>query len=230
METRSLEITWSSLWRVFAIILLIWLLFLARNVFWAVILAVVISSAMDPPVTWLERKRIPRILGTLGLFVMLVLVIALVAYTIVPLAIFEVNNLLANLNKASGAIFDILQSSQAIEALNKTLNQLSNALISGNISLADIVSNFLGGAFLALSVFVLSFYLTLGKDGVEKFLLAILPATYEAPVLNTYGIVRRKIGRWLEGQVFLSLAMGILVFMGLWLLGVKYSLTLGILD
>ena len=65
---------------------------------------------------------------------------------------------------------------------------------------------------------MLSFYLTLGKDGVEKFLIAVLPTTYEDQVLSLYGNVRRKIGRWLEGQVFLSLGMGVLVFVGLWLL------------
>lgn len=210
-------------------ILLVSLLYIARDVFIAVVLAIIISTALDQPVSFLERKRIPRVLGTLGLFVLLVLVIALVAYTVVPLAIFEVNQLLSNLNKASGTIFDILQSSQAIEALNKSLNQLSNALISGTTSLVDITSGFLGGAILALSVFVLSFYLTIGKDGVEKFLLAILPQTYEAQVLSVFTAVRRKIGNWFEGQIFLSMAMGLLVFLGLWILGVKYSLTLGIL-
>lgn len=226
---EKVEISWGSLWRVLVVIIAAWALFLARDVLVAVGLAIIISSAFDPPVSYLERQRIPRILGTLGLFLITVLIIALVAYTIVPLAIFEVNNLLANLNKASGAVFDILQSSQVIETLNQSLSHLSNALIAGNISLADIVSNFLGGAFLALSVFVLSFYLTLGKDGVEKFLTAVLPAAYEDQVLSIYTSVRRKIGRWFEGQVFLSLAMGVLVFLGLWLLGVKYSLTLGIL-
>jgi len=226
---KGFEINWTSLWRVLIAIIFAWFLFLSRDVLVAVFLAIIISSAMDPPVSWLEKKRIPRILGTLGIFLIAVLVIALIAYTIVPLAIFEINNLLTNLNKASGAIFDILQSSEVIEALNKSLTQISNALIAGNISLADIVSNFLGGAFLALSVFVLSFYLTLGKDGVEKFLIAVLPATHEDQVVSLYAIVRRKIGRWLEGQIFLSMAMGVLVFLGLWLLGVKYSLTLGIL-
>ncbi len=226
---EKFEISWNSLWRVFLAIVVAWVAYLARDVFVAVILAIIISSAMDPPVSWLEKKRLPRLLGTFGLFLTAILIVALIAYTIVPLAIFEINNLLSNFNKASGAIFDILQSSKAIDALNKSLSQLSNALIAGNLSLADIVSNFLGGAFLALSVFMLSFYLTLGKDGVEKFLIAVLPTTYEDQVLSLYGNVRRKIGRWLEGQVFLSLGMGVLVFVGLWLLGVKYSLTLGIL-
>lgn len=229
MDPKSIDITWGGIWKLFIAFLLVTVLYLAKDVFLSVVLAIVISSALDQPVTFLEKKGIPRILGTLSIFLVMVMVIALIAYTIVPLAIFEINNLLSNLNKASGSVFEILQSSQVIETLNKSLDQLSNALISGSISLADIVSNFLGGAFLALSVFVLSFYLTLGKDGVEKFLLAVLPTAYEEQVLDVYINVRRKIGRWLEGQVFLSLGMGVLVFLGLWLLGVKYSLTLGIL-
>lgn len=206
-----------------------WVLFLARDVFLSVVMAVVISSALDPTVSFLERKRIPRIIGTIAIFLLAMLVIALIVYTVVPLAIFEINQLLGKLSKASGTVFDILQSSQAIESINKSLNGLSNALISGSTSLVDISAGFLGGAFLALSVFMLSFYLTVGRDGVEKFLLAIMPQAYEAQVLTIYSTVRRKIGHWLEGQIFLSLGMGLMVFLGLWLLGVKYSLTLGIL-
>lgn len=229
MELRTVEITWGGIWKIFVAMLAGWLLYMASDVALAVVLAVIISAALDHPVSFLERKRIPRVIGTLGLFIAIALAIALVAYTIVPLAIFEMNHLLASINKASGALFDILQSSQAIEALNQGLNQLSNALIAGNISLADIVSRFFGGAFLALSVFVLSFYLTLGRDGVEKFLIAILPQTYEMEVVNVYTKVRIKIGRWLSGQLVLSFAMGVLVFLGLWILDVKYSLILGIL-
>lgn len=226
---KGFEITWGSLWRVFLMLLFAWVLFLARDVFISVVVAIIISSALDPPVSFLERKKIPRVIGTIALFLLAALIVALVAYTVVPLAIFEINQLLSKLSTASGTVFDILQSSQAIEAINKSLNSLSNALISGNTSLVDISAGFVGGAFLALSVFVLSFYLTVGKDGVEKFMLAIMPQAYEAHILSLYLTVRRKIGHWLEGQVFLSLGMGLMVFVGLWLLGVKYSLTLGIL-
>jgi len=225
----KIDITWEGLWRIFVVVLAAWVLFLARDVVLAVVLAIVVSAALDQPVSFLEKKKVPRIISTLGLFILIGLAVALVAYTVVPLAIFELNHLLGSLNKSSGAIFDILQSSEAIDALNKGLNQLSNALIAGSVSLADIVSHFFGGAFLALSIFVLSFYLTLGKDGVEQFLVAILPQAHEAEVVKVYTRVRIKIGRWLEGQLLLSLGMGVLVFLGLWLLDVRYSLILGIL-
>ena len=116
-----------------------------------------------------------------------------------------------------------------MDAINEGLGRVTNVLISGSQSFLDIISRFFGGIALTASVFVLSFYLTVGKDGVERFLLTILPPTYEARAIELYTKVRRKIGRWLRGQMLLSLVIGITVFFGLWLLGVKYSLILGIL-
>ena len=56
-----------------------------------------------------------------------------------------------------------------------------------------------------------------------------LPPSYEDQFLSIYFRTRYKIGKWLEGQILLSLSMGIVVFIGLSLLGVKYSLVLAIL-
>jgi predicted PurR-regulated permease PerM len=86
----------------------------------------------------------------------------------------------------------------------------------------------LGGLFFAAIVFVISFYLTVGRDGVEKFLITILPYQHHEKVLTIYERVRRKISLWFRGQLLLSLIVGLAVFIGLWILGVKYSLVLGI--
>ena len=83
-------------------------------------LAIIISSAMDPPVSWLES--VYRIWG-LSVCSDHILIVALIAHTIVPLAILKLT-IFINFNKASNAIFDILQSSKAIDALNKSLSQL----------------------------------------------------------------------------------------------------------
>jgi len=39
----------------------------------------------------------------------------------------------------------------------------------------------------------------------------------------------RKVGRWLQGQLLLALTVGLMVFVGLSLLGIKYALVLGII-
>lgn len=229
MDFKELSISWGSLWRAFFVLLLSVILYLAMDVVLALFLAIVISSALDPMVSWLEKKRIPRILSTLTIYILAIFFLALLVYLIVPIALAELNSLIESLGDRLSANPLGINVTEGLEVINKTLNNITNILLSGGRSLVDISSKFLGGLALAASVFVLSFYLTVGKDGTERFLITVLPAVYESKAIEIYDRVRRKIGRWLRGQLLLSVTVGTLVFLGLWLLGVKYSLILGII-
>lgn len=204
------------------------ILFIARDILIALFLALIISAALDPIVSWLEKRKIPRILSTLVLYIILIFLIALIAYVVIPIALAEFNTFLSSLDRYSGTLFDFIDTSGLIDSVNKALGQITNVLLSGSTSLLEIGTKFLGSLTTALSVFVLSFYLTVGKDGVEKFLITILPSAYENKTIDLYYRIKQKIGRWLAGQVVLSFGVGLLVFLGLWVLGVKYSLLLGI--
>jgi len=226
---RGFEVTWTSLWRIVGMLTLIGILYFAMDIWIAVLLSIVISSGLDTSVSWLERKRIPRIVGTLGIFIVVITVIAMILYTVVPLALSELTILLKNVGKLPTPAFSFPEAERVIKLINDSLSQLTNVLLSGSASFIDIVSKFVGGLSLAVAVFVLSFYLTVDRDGVEKFLLAVMPAGYEEKVLEVYFRTRSKIGSWLYGQIFLSLSVGFAVFIGLWFIGVKYSLILGLL-
>lgn len=210
-------------------ILLFGLFYFTRDVLIAVLLAIVISSALDPIVTFLEERKIPRVLGVLGIYILVIAGFALIIYTVVPLALSELNTLISRLTELNVPLLGIEGLSQVVKALNESIGKLANLLISGSTSLLEAISRFLGGLALAVTVFVLSFYLTIDRDGIENFLKTILPPSYEDQVLDIYFRTKRKIGRWLQGQIFLSLSIGMSVFVALWLLDVKYSLILGIL-
>ena len=226
---RGFEITWASLWRIVGMLLLFSVLYFAMDIWIAVLLAIVISSALDPSVSWLEKRRIPRIVSTLGIFILLIFILALILYAVVPIALSEVTVLLKSVGTIDIPALGLQSVSKIIAIINGGLENLTNVLLSGNVSFGSIISQFVGGATLAISTFVLSFYLTVDRDGVEKFLLAVLPPAYEEKILDVYFKTRTKIGSWLYGQIFLSLSIGFSAFIGLWLIGVKYSLVLGIL-
>lgn len=229
MDQKGISISWGSLWRVVAVLALVTVLFIARNILISLFLAIVIASALDPVVTWMEKRRIPRILGTLGIYIVLIFVLALLAYAIIPIALSEFNTFLGGLGKYSGNLFNFIDTSGFIDSINQGLGKITNLLLSGSTSVLEVGSKFLGGLTATVSVFVLSFYLTVGKDGPEKFFLAVLPSVYENKVISLYRRIKKKIGSWLAGQIVLSAAVGLMVFIGLSILGVRYSLILGIL-
>jgi len=210
-------------------VILVSIFYYALDIWVAVFLAIVISSALDASVSWLERKKIPRIVGTLAIYILLVVAIALILYAILPVALAELSSLLKSFGKFDGTALGLEEANKIITVVNESLTRVTNLLLSGNISFVDILSKFIGGVSLAIAVFVLSFYLTVDRDGVEKFLLEVMPAGYEDKVLEVYYRTRVKIGQWLYGQLLLSLSVGTAVFFGLWFIGVKYSLVLGIL-
>jgi predicted PurR-regulated permease PerM len=223
------NITWSGLWRVFFMILLVWVLFVAHSVFIGLFLAIVIAAALDRPVTFLENKRIPRILGTLIIYIILMGVLGLLLYSVIPAVLSELSIALSNLQNRPINIASFIDTNTIIAQINANLGRFAELIFGGANSLLNLSSRFLGGVVFAASVFVFSFYLTVGRDGVEKLLITILPTAYEPRALELYKRVRHKIGRWLQGQLILSVLIGLAVFIGLKLLGVKYSLLLGIL-
>ncbi|MEK7479312.1 MAG: AI-2E family transporter, partial [Patescibacteria group bacterium] len=67
------------------------------------------------------------------------------------------------------------------------------------------------------------------KRGTEHLLRVLLPDFYEEPALRVFERFKKKIRRWLGAQLVLSVVVGFVVGLGLWLLGVRYPLALGIL-
>lgn len=205
-------------------------LYVSRDVLLAGLLAITIASALEPFVSYLERKRIPRIIGTLAIYILTILVIALIIYIVIPILLVEINGILSNSNDLIGSVSTSLGVNPSLfETLTASLNTFTASLLGGKTTLVAILSQLLGGLLLMIIVFVISFYLTIDKGGLERFLTTILPRFYHNRVLQVYERTRHKISHWFSGQIFLSIVMGIAVWLGLWALGVKYSFILGIL-
>jgi len=205
------------------------LVYYLRSVVAIIFLAIFISTALNNVVSRLETLlKLPRILATILVFLSALTIIAFLVYTIVPIAIVELSSFLNNFNGTAAQVFGNDVADKINTLINPGLNNLSNILLSGSASFLDIIGQFVGGAMYFLSVLVISFYLTLSREGVRDFIKAIFPVNLENKVLAFYDKARRKIGRWFNAELLLMIIVGSSVFVGLWLLDVKYSLMLAI--
>lgn len=210
-------------------LLLVVVLILAKEAVIILFLAIVISSALDAPVSYLERKKIPRILGSLMIFFIVLSIFSLVLYTIVPIAFLELKGLLGSFDKLNIPALGDFSTSQLLSQLEEKTGNFAETMLSGSASIFDAIASIFGGAIFVLTTFILSFYLVVSRDGVEKFLRAVLQDAHEKRVVNIYLKARTKLGLWMQGQLILSLIIGLATAFGLWILGVKYSLLLGVL-
>lgn len=221
------EITWASLWRVLIFSVFAVILYLASDILLVLAAAIIFSSALDPFVSFLERKKVYRIIGTLAVFLIVFLFLGLAIYVLTPIFIYEFSQMAGNLDKISSELFGLGIPKNILSKINLSAETVFKFVAARDASFFDAAAGFIGNAVLTIVGVIITFYLTLQKNGVEDFLRAVLPQRFEEIAVNIYNRVKKQIGRWLQAQVFLSLMIGVMVWISLWFLGVKYSLALG---
>lgn len=125
------------------------------------------------------------------------------------------------------------QIGASISSTNFGLGDLVNSIqgISSNVSsgFVRIVSIIFGGFLSFILIIVLSFYLIVQEDGVANFLRLITPIRHEKYIVGLWKRSQRKIGQWMQGQFLLGIIVGVLVYLGLTILGIKNALLLAVL-
>lgn len=226
------------------IVLFFVFLYFVRDLVLILLTAVVIASSVEPATRWFGKYGISRVPAVIFVYLAIAAVIIVIFYFLVPPLLDE-----------AGAMSAILP--QYVESFNfKTIpiNQLSSAQfqsggsdVPGSLPFADIigqlkdalsgvsgglvkiVSTIFGGAMSMVLIVVISFYLAVQERGIEDFLRMITPIKNEAYVIDLWKRSQHKIGRWMQGQMLLGLLIGVLAYLGLTILGIKYALLLALL-
>lgn len=113
--------------------------------------------------------------------------------------------------------------------IDDLINGIQNITSSVSDGFIKIISTVFGGLMSFILIIVLSFYLLVQEDGVAKFLGLITPVKNEKYVVDLWKRSQAKIGQWMQGQLLLGVLVGVLVYLGLVVLGVKNALLLAVL-
>ena len=87
IEKRSVDISTGIIFRTILIILALLFLYLVRDVLALLVISIILVSAIDPIVDWLQRKKIPRPAGVLIVYLVIFIIFGLsVSFLIPPMA------------------------------------------------------------------------------------------------------------------------------------------------
>ncbi|MFA6050524.1 MAG: AI-2E family transporter [Candidatus Paceibacterota bacterium] len=219
-------------------------IFWLRDTLLAVVAAIFISSAIDPGVRWFEDRKIPRVIGVVAIYLASFSLIGFILLFVLPSFLTEASALVGNIPIYISQINDfipILDQSilngyvPLMQELAGRINALGTSAVLSNGSFSASATLFNSAGTLAnvlvtiIMIVVLSFYFSVTKDGIDHFLRVITPLKHEEYVISLWTRTRRKIGAWMQGQIFLGALVGSLVFILLSILHVKHALALGII-
>jgi predicted PurR-regulated permease PerM len=212
------------------------LLYQIRVIFPPLVLALAIIYLLNPMVSRLNRRGIPRWLGTLAIYAVFVLVVFLLVSILLPTMrrqAAELGDRLPELQRegtrAVERVAEILRRPDIKEDIGKIADSIQSQIITGGSQLLRLGR----GAIHLLLIFVLApwlaLYLLIDLPRLSKSFAEYLPPRYRGEWLMLLRKCGESVGGFFRGQLLVAAAVGILSSALLALIGIPFWLPIGML-
>jgi predicted PurR-regulated permease PerM len=218
-----------------------------RDILLIVLTSVVLAAAIEPPARFFMKRRMPRVLALVLVYLIGGTLLIGTTYLVVPAFLSDIKKMSELLPELVSAlsIWNPLEGGSFATSIIQNSVQSGGVVATQGAPIGEALAAFetgiqQGGALQTLSVFfggllsfvliiVLSFYFAAQERGIENFLRLISPMRSRSYVVDLWHRSQEKIGLWFQGQLLLGLLVGVLTFIGLTLLGVQSALLLAAL-
>ncbi len=236
MTNQQINISLESVIKITAFFLTLYFCYLIKSIIFILFISVIVVLIMKPSVDWFEKKKISRVFGALIIYLTLIAFLAAVTVIVIPplakesaqLAV-SLPNYLDRMSDGLVSFKQIFESNNLTGSLENFINRASVYLEEASINIFSSVVGLLGGVVYLIAVLVISFYLVVEKNGVERLVKQAAPPNLQNKALKIISKIEVKLSRWFLGQLALGFIIGLMSYIGLSILGVPYALVLAII-
>lgn len=217
----------------FAILVVVLALWLARSALPVFAIAIALAFLMDPPVTALQRRGVPRLAGILVMYLTVVVAVVGLGWLLLPplfdqfrLFLEELPTLVAQIVAWEEGIVAWLAGlplpdpvrealDSIIENGQEALVQLLESIVGPLVSVIARTAGFVIG-LVVVPVWLL--YVLKDRERLPDGLLGLLPAGWRPDATHAMRLTTSVIGRWIRGQLLLGAVIFVATLIGLMLL------------
>lgn len=229
-KNQAIDISTWSIIKFFLFILGMFFLYYIRNVVAFIFIVIILVAGFTPFINWLVRKKIPRVLAVVILYILIFCFFAFIIYLIIPPMVEQIFLISTNISFYSEKLQDIhinvsnflFQGKDILSFIGNSLSQIEGGVFNSFLTI-------FGSAATAITVFILTFYILVQEDSIENFILSFVPKKQQHHALGIYDKISVKLGNWLRGQIVLAVIIGFTSYIILRILGIQYSLSLAFL-
>lgn len=208
---------------------------IVNSIITPIIVAYVFYYMLNPLVNFFSKK-ISRFSASLLAILVGVITILVVIIGVVPIIVEQTQNLITALPRYIEIVKGYLEEYSdnayvqvVVEYVNTNLNvsKISERLISIATSVAQgVVSSISSTASVLVTMPFVLFFLLKDASQFNKFVISLLPKKFEKPVAETIDEIDDKVGSYIQGQMLVSLCIGVMLFIGYNVIGLHYAFSL----
>lgn len=235
-KPQTISISTSTLLKILAIAAGLWFLWFTREIVIMVLIAILFAALIDPFADWFAKRKVPRALAVLIVYLLIAALVLLIGFWFVPIIGSQFVQLFEFISSSDGFLFQSLDRVQSFTAqyglqenVRSALQGLQNSVSSSIASIFTTVRGVFGGIAALFVILVLTFYMVVEEAAARRLFKNLAPEEYQPFLSQLFARMQNKVGAWLRAQMLLGLIIGASVYIGLSLLGVHYALLLAIL-
>jgi len=205
------------------------LLWQLRELVLIIVTSIVLASATEPGIRFFTKLKLPRVFSVLVVYMAVIGLFVGIIYAFVPVLLQETSGLLKDMPtltealESDTAVSALLPTGVNISGLQSTLGEYITMYSSNAFAFLNMV---FGGVFTFVLIIIFSFYFAVEESNMRDFIRIIAPKKSEKYAIDLLKRSQRKVGRWMQGQLLSGLIIGMLTYLGLTIIGVKYALLL----
>lgn len=234
-EKNILDISWETLFKIGVFIILMYFLYIIRDLIIWFIFALIISILVEPLIRFLEKVRIPRVAGAIFIYSLIVFLLGAFIYFSVPFLVSELQNFSVSLPKRLPVLFDKISpilkpfGFKISENFQEVVSYFKEKISKSGKDIFSSVSSLFGGATALIFTFFVAIFLSLEKNVIDKILRIFTPGRYEDYIINLWERSQRKVTGWFLIRIIGMIFVGSFSLLSFYFLKINYPVTLSLI-
>ena len=187
-----------------------------------IIVSLVLFYLFNPIVNMMERYRIPRLLGITIIYVAIIGIITLIVNLLIPIIGSQIESFIKNTPNYLHKITRSLDKLNNNTILSGYMGQVNEWLESAQKKIPSMVSDYSDGFGSKLATFAEA----VANIGIVIGTTQIMPPKFRKDFHDLLEKISVQVGSYIQGQIIVSFCIGLLLFIGYSIIGLKYALVL----
>ena len=231
MESKNfLHISWGTILKTGLGILLFYALFLIKEILVWLVFGIIIAVLVDPIIDFLQQRRIPRPIGTMFVYLMILVSISLLLYGIIPPFAHEISGFLNDFPHFFERAAPIFQNMgiDAFESYERFISEINNWIKNSSDDIFGGLISLFGGIMATITIFALAFFISLEEKGIEHAIRLFAPKKSEDNILNAWNRSKVRISQWFGTRFLTCIIIGFCIYIISKMIGIQYAASFGL--
>jgi len=225
------------LWIVFTAILL-YIAYLLSNLIIILIVSILLAFIFEPSAKALEKQGFNRLLSVLIVYVVVGFLLFFSISMFVPKFILQMNQLREALQIYSihdqivaleNEVYKYLPFFTPGELSDKVENFIKSGIINSFEEISTVLSSIVSIISIVVIVPFITFMLLKDRSSIMKGIVFIMPNKYFEMSYWIFKSISTQLGRYVRGWIFDALFVGLFFGLGLYVIGIRNALPLGVI-